>query len=230
MDHRRHYSFFFLCAVAALGLATFKGIHGVEFVVTNNAETTPGGTRFNNELGADYTKQTMDAATNFIWNIFQQNTDADRKNVATVTLTVENREGIAATSGDVIHVGADYIKGIQGDIKTDFNGVLYHEMTHVWQWSGANSNTGLIEGIADFVRLKAGYAPSHWVGAGGGDRWDQGYDVTARFLDYCEGLRSGFVAELNKKMRDTYSDDYFNQLLGKPVDQLWREYKAAYGG
>ncbi|CAI0445646.1 unnamed protein product [Linum tenue] len=67
--------------------------------------------------------------------------------------------------------------------------------------------------MADYVRLKAGYAPSHWVGPGKGDRWDQGYDVTARFLEYCEGVRGGFVAELNKKS----------------VDQLWRDYKAKYG-
>jgi hypothetical protein len=104
--------------------------------------------------------------------------------------------------------------------------VLYHEMTHIWQWSGP---TGVVEGIADFVRLKADYAPSHWVQPGGEDRWDEGYSVTARFLDYCNGLRDGFVAELNKKMRDSYSDNYFVELLGKTVDQLWSDYKAQYG-
>jgi hypothetical protein len=36
-------------------------------------------------------------------------------------------------------------------------GVLYHEVTHVWQWNGqGRANGGLIEGIADYVRLKAG--------------------------------------------------------------------------
>ncbi|KAI3774689.1 hypothetical protein L1987_49249 [Smallanthus sonchifolius] len=116
-----------------------------------------------------------------------------------------------------------------GDLKNEFSGVIYHEMTHVWQWSGNGSTpSGLIEGIADFVRLKAGYIPSHWVQPGQGDKWDQGYDVTARFLDYCEGLRRGFVAELNKKMRYVYSVDYFVDLVGKTVDQLWSEYKAAY--
>ncbi|KAF5814083.1 hypothetical protein HanPI659440_Chr03g0112451 [Helianthus annuus] len=104
---------------------------------------------------------------------------------------------------------------------------LYHEMTHIWQWNGkGQAPGGLIEGIADYVRLKAGYAPSHWVQPGQGDRWDQGYDVTARFLDYCNGLRDGFVAELNKKMRDGYNDGFFVDLLGKTVDQLWAEYKA----
>lgn len=86
--------------------------------------------------------------------------------------------------------------------------------------------SGLIEGIADYVRLKSGYISETWVEPGGGNRWDEGYDVTARFLDYLERVRSGLVAELNRKMRNEYSDDYFRQLLGKPVDELWTEYKT----
>nr|CAB3499290.1 unnamed protein product [Digitaria exilis] len=103
--------------------------------------------------------------------------------------------------------------------------------THVWQWDGqGQANGGLIEGIADYVRLKAGYAPGHWVQPGQGDRWDQGYDVTARFLDYCDSLKPGFVALLNAKMKDGYTDDFFAQILGKSVQQLWQDYKAKYGG
>lgn len=48
------------------------------------------------------------------------------------------------------------------------------------------------------------------------------------FSQYCNGLRNGFVAELNRKMKDSYSDDYFVQLLGKNVDGLWMNYKAGY--
>jgi len=215
---------FFLSSL--LVLAALHGTHAVEYVVTNRAETTPGGVRFNNELGVDYTRETMLTATNFIWNLLQQSNDADKKSVERVSLFVDDMEGIAYASNNEIHVGANYIGNITADIKWDFNGVLYHEMTHIWQWSGP---TGVVEGIADFVRLKADYAPSHWVQPGGGDRWDEGYSVTARFLDYCNGLRDGFVAELNKKMRDSYSDNYFVELLGKTVDQLWSDYKAQYG-
>lgn len=72
----------------------------------------------------------------------------------------------------------------------------------------------LIEGIANYVRL-------NWVEPGGRERFDQGYDVTARFLDYNDGrMGSGFVAALNAKMRDGHSDDFFVDLLGKTVDQL----------
>lgn len=62
---------------------------------------------------------------------------------------------------------------------------------------------------------------------GQGDRWDQGYDVTARLLDYCDSLKPGFVAQLNAKMKAGYSDDFFAQILGKNVQQLWQEYKQS---
>ncbi|KAB1208455.1 hypothetical protein CJ030_MR7G022687 [Morella rubra] len=223
------YLSFFLSSL--LVLATLHGILAVEYVVTNSAETTRGGARFNNELGVDYTRQTMVSASNFVWNIFQQSNEAERKSVPRVSLIVEVMEGIAYAINNEIHVGAGYIEGIKGDIKTDFNGVLYHEMTHIWQWPGSNTprSRNLTEGIADFVRLKANYVPDGWVQPGGGSHWDAGYSVTARFLDYCNGLKDGFVAELNKKMRTGYNDNYFVELLGKTADQLWSEYKARYG-
>lgn len=210
-------------------LSAMLGIEGVQYTVTNNAATTAGGARFVRDIGAQYTLQTMDASTGFIWRTFLQNSAADRKNVQKVSLFIDDMDGVAYTSNDQIHVSARYIQGYSGNVKTEFTGVLYHEMTHVWQWNGnGQAPGGLIEGIADYVRLKAGYAPSHWVKAGQGDRWDQGYDVTARFLDYCNGLRNGFVGELNKKMRNGYSNNYFVDLLGKTVDQLWKDYKAKY--
>ncbi|KAI8532734.1 hypothetical protein RHMOL_Rhmol11G0236600 [Rhododendron molle] len=165
----------------------------------------------------------MSSATDFIWKTFQQTSNADRNNVPKVSLSIDSNNGI--------HVSANYIQKYTGNVKTEITGVMIHEMTHVWQWNG-NGQTprGLIEGIADFVRLKAGYAPGHWVKPRKGDRWDQGCDVAAHFLDYCEGLKSGFVAELNKKMRTGYSGNYFVELLGKTVDQLWSDYKAKYNG
>ena len=144
---------------------------------------------------------------------------------------IENGEGVAFAVSNEIHVNANYLENYSGDVKREFTGLLYHEMTHTWQWD-ENGQTpgGLTEGIADFVRLQANYIPSFWVlQPGQGDRWDQGYDFTARFLDYCNCLRNGFVAELNKKMRTDYSADYFVDLLGKTVDQLWSDYKAKYG-
>ncbi|XP_027157839.1 uncharacterized protein LOC113759460 [Coffea eugenioides] len=221
---------FFLSSLAVILLvAVIQGTNAVKYTVTNTAASTPGGARFRRDIGVQYSKQTLNSATNFIWRIFQENTWADRKNVQKVDMFVDDINGVAYTISNQIHVSARYIKGYSGNVRREITGVLYHEMTHVWQWNGnGRAPGGLIEGIADYVRLKAGYAPSHWVKPGQGDRWDQGYDVTARFLDYCNSRKNGFIAQLNKKMRNGYSNHYFVELLGKSVDQLWKDYKAKF--
>ncbi|KAJ9551993.1 LOW QUALITY PROTEIN: hypothetical protein OSB04_016038 [Centaurea solstitialis] len=216
---------FFLLFLAIL--ATLQLIAALDYTVQNPAATTPGGIRFTNDIGVNHTIKTLSTATAFIWKTFQQNTDADKKKVARVGVFIDDMDGVAYAMNDNIHVSAKYIKGFSGDVKTEITGVLYHEMTHVWQWNGkGHAPGGLIEGDCGF--REAGYAPRHWVQPGQGNRWDQGYDVTARFLDYCNGLRSCFIADLNKKMRDGYSDKFFVDLLGKTVDQLWTEYKAKH--
>ncbi|KAG5238756.1 plant basic secretory family protein [Salix suchowensis] len=205
-------------ALSLLVLLAINTVSAVDYTVTNRATGSAGGARFNTDIGVDYSKQTLASATDFIWRTFQQTNAADRKDIQTVNLFIDVMDGVPYSVNNEIHVG------------DKITGVLYHEMTHVWQWNGnGQAPVGLIEGIADFVRLKANYAPSHWVQPGQGDKWDQGYDVTAKFLDYCNGLRNGFVAELNKKMRTGYSAQYFVDLLGKTVDQLWVDYKAWYG-
>ncbi|XP_041011115.1 uncharacterized protein LOC121254940 [Juglans microcarpa x Juglans regia] len=211
-------------------LAAIQGIGAVDYTITNTASNTPGGVRFDNDIGSEYSLQTLASTTDFIWRLFQQTNDADKKNVQKVSLFIDDMDGVAYASNNEIHVSAKYINGYTGDLKREITGVLYHEMTHIWQWNGNNETPGgLIEGIADFVRLRSGYAPGHWVQPGQGDKWDQGYDVTARFLDYCNDLRNGFVAELNKKIISGYNANYFVDLLGKSVDQLWSDYKAKYG-
>ncbi|KAG6789754.1 hypothetical protein POTOM_005878 [Populus tomentosa] len=216
--------------LSLLVLLAINAVSAVDYTVTNRASATAGGARFTRDIGVDYSKQTLASATDFIWRTFQQSNAADRKNVQTVNLFIDVMGGVAYATNNEIHVSNDYMGNYSGDVRREITGVLYHEMAHIWQWNG-NGQTpgGLIEGIADFVRLKANYAPSHWVQAGQGDRWDHGYDVTAKFLDYCNGLRNGFVAELNKKMKTGYSAQFFVDLLGKTVDQLWKDYKAKYG-
>ncbi|KAL3730401.1 hypothetical protein ACJRO7_027419 [Eucalyptus globulus] len=222
-------SYFMLSSV--LIVASLNKIWAVEYTVSNTVQNTEGGAIFADRIGDAYARQTMMEATDFIWQVFQQATAADRKDVPRVSLIIDNLYDIAATAGSEIHFSANYLSKIQGD-KEEFTGVMYHEMTHVWQWDGrGNPSAGkVIEGIADFVRLRANLAPATWPRRGSGDSWGESSAVTAYFLDYCESQRNGFVAELNRKMRDGYSDDFFMQLLGRSADQLFSEYKARYGG
>ncbi|KAH0768354.1 hypothetical protein KY290_004296 [Solanum tuberosum] len=51
----------------------------VTYTVTNRDPNSAGGIRFTNAVGINYTKQTLVNSTNFIWAIFQQTVDADKK-------------------------------------------------------------------------------------------------------------------------------------------------------
>ncbi|XP_061373890.1 uncharacterized protein LOC133316183 [Gastrolobium bilobum] len=218
-----------LCFVLST-LAAAYGSMAMDYVVSNNAGNSIGAARFDKEIGAEYAKQTLSSAAEFIESLFQQNNNnnnADSKSVQKVSMIVENIDGVAFASNNNIHVSAGYIERYPGDIKKEITGVLYHEMAHLLQNDGmGEAPSGLIEGIADFVRMKAGYAAENWNPPCVGYDWCQGNEVTAHFLNYCDGIRNGFVADLNKKMKTGYSESYFSELLGKPVSQLWSDYKA----
>lgn len=50
----------------------------------------------------------------------------------------------------------------------------------MFQWTGENTcPSGVIEGIADWVRLKEGLGPPHWSRKG--ESWDQGYNITGEY-------------------------------------------------
>lgn len=133
--------------VPFLAIMAFATANAVQYEATNNAQGTSGGTRFDQEIGLDYSKQIMATASDFIWTTFEQQAPSDRKSVDLVTLIIESMDGVAYTSNNEIHFSAEYIAGYSGDVKTEFDGVIYHEMTHVWQWNGqGNAPGGLIEG------------------------------------------------------------------------------------
>ncbi|CAI0445628.1 unnamed protein product [Linum tenue] len=228
---------FLLSLLVSLSAAVAQVIN---FTAINTTPETAGGAIFTRQVGTNYTCHVMSNATNFIWtSVFRETTNGSRRDFSNVTLLVKDMDGVAYTSDNEISLSAQYVGNYSdggNDVRREVAGVVYHEMTHVWQWMGGGQGDiapgGLIEGIADFVRLRAGLAPppGRWVKPGEGDKWDQGYDVTAMFLDYCDGLRNdGFVAELNKKLRDDYNVTFFKELLGKSVDELWKDYKAKYG-
>ncbi|CAN0927025.1 Basic secretory protease (Fragments) [Linum grandiflorum] len=237
----------------SLTITCQAGIFPVTYTVHNIANHTLGGARFNKQIGPQTAVITMAAATNFTWTIFNQtaNHPTERKNITEITLFIDCDYGpilpAAHTKNTSIHIDANFLgnytanlrRQYKGNIRREFVGIVYHQMAAVWQWNGkGEAPKGLLSGIAEFVRMaahygnsqKAHYAP-RMVGMGPGrtDNWDEGYGVTAMFLDYCNNLKDGvFVAELNGKMKDGYSRGYFRELLGKSVDVLWQDYKSKY--
>lgn len=130
-----------------------------------------------------------------------------------------------------IHLSTRYIGSVKPELlKREITGVIVHEMVHCWQWNGCDAAPGgLIEGIADWVRLRADLSPPHWKRTSG-DRWDAGYQITAWFLDWLEDeYGPELVPRLNYMLKDVKYDEkeYWVDRCGlhKSVQQLWKEYK-----
>lgn len=148
--------------------------------------------------------------------------------------------GVAYTTGSdldddhkEIHFSLDYIHQISSNRKTDeIMGVLTHEMVHCYQYNAFGTCPGgLIEGIADWVRLNADLSPPHWKQEAS-EKWDAGYQQTGYFLQYLETrFGKGTVRRLNEKLRiERYEGKKFwTGLCGGPVEQLWGDYQKALG-
>ena len=152
-----------------------------------------------------------------------------------VTLILRSMPGVAYTTGrdldsdhKEIHFSTDYIAGVPNDRrKSEMLGVLRHEMVHCWQWAAKGTcPSGLIEGIADWVRLRSNLVPPHWKREWDGD-WDAGYQHTGYFLDYLEDrFGDGTVMKINEHLRDReYNEDSFwMECCHHPIKTLWKDY------
>ncbi|KAL0384268.1 UNVERIFIED_CONTAM: hypothetical protein Sradi_2821100 [Sesamum radiatum] len=200
-----------LISLLLIPSSLLQGILAVKFIVTNNARNHPGGLRFDREIGIPYTLQKMSTINQFIWNLFKQHSYSERKNIPVLNVFISDFTGAAAyTNGDFnINISAQVIQSYPpgpGRARFWFTSLMYHEMAHIFQWSGNRTAPGgLTEGIADYVMIKSSV---YW------------------WFSY---TKPGFTVELNKKMRYAYSDGYFVELLRKPVRQLWADYKNKYG-
>ncbi len=131
----------------------------------------------------------------------------------------------AATVGYEIKLNMDYHSRIEDD------GSIIHEMTHALMACPRydDSNFWLIEGIADYVRDKLGFATewsySHYEKGGA----LKGYMTTAHFLEWMESLRSGTVWDLSQLLAlDTYDETYFETWFGKQLDTLVTDYEQTH--
>ncbi|TFK70424.1 BSP-domain-containing protein [Pluteus cervinus] len=171
----------------------------------------------------------------FRWLYAPETIPAD---VQTILLVLRSMDGVAYTTGHrhfkEIHFSLDYIAKCSEDrdlAAKEIQGVLVHEVVHCYQYNAhGQCPGGLIEGIADFVRLQAGYEAPHWKQKGG-EKWDAGYSTTAYFLKWIETrYGTGTVIELNEAMKDRdYHRRIFKKLTGRPVRKLWKIYRRSLG-
>ncbi|MCG8581758.1 MAG: hypothetical protein MI866_17670 [Bacteroidales bacterium] len=158
--------------------------------------------------------------------------------------SIEDIETISAKGGNAPHINiffsSSYLKKKKGilsdeELIAEIVGVLYHELAHGYQYSpmgagGYATGTdyfGMIEGIADYVRLNAGYSSYEYRKPGG--HWNDGYKTTAFFIDWLHTKDTDFAYKLNQSAKTIvpWSWDLACQnILSVPVQDLWNEYQA----
>jgi PKD repeat protein len=151
-------------------------------------------------------------------------------------------EGVAATGGqnsDVIDMflSSQYLAGFYknngSNDKTmldEIKGILTHELTHAYQ----NNMEGYpyiadvyscVEGMADGVRIKAGYMPSSRRTGG---HWNDGYRVTGYFIEWLSTQDPDFIYKFNQSVLSAKPWSWSKltqQVFGKPVIEMWAEYQ-----
>ncbi|KAK8868144.1 peptidase of plants and bacteria-domain-containing protein [Apiospora arundinis] len=208
----------------------------------------PGSNIFLNAVGAP-AQVFSTAVQNVLSHLYRKSSPSPSPSPATqthqlhppptrsVTLILRSMGGVAYTTGldldddhKEIHLSLEYVANINPAARRahEITGVLTHELVHCHQWNGQGAAPGgLIEGIADWVRLQCGLAPPHWEKGHRAAKWDAGYQHTAYFLEYLEGrFGEGTVRRLNEKLRvEKYEEKAFwTGTLGRPVEQLWKDY------
>ncbi|KAL3708060.1 hypothetical protein TMatcc_006043 [Talaromyces marneffei ATCC 18224] len=209
--------------------------------------TSPGGRPHNSDNG-DALKSPIPSFKPFI------------PPTRSVTIILKDFNGVAYTNGTdldddhkEIHFSLSYINHVCKDDPqplAELKGVLTHELVHCYQHTapdGGNDDVprppgGLIEGIADFVRLKAGLGAAHWQKPKSAlDRasgWDAGYQHTAYFLAWLEDVRfgkgaigllndrllkTGYLGETEEQKKNKKQPGFWRDLFGVEVDDLWKE-------
>lgn len=160
--------------------------------------------------------------------------DDARPPTRSVTLVLREYDGLAYTTGidldrdhKEIHLNLNYVKKVK-EPRHEILGVLCHELVHCFQWAAEGTCPGgLIEGVADWVRLRAGLGAKHWKQEAEG-KWDGGYQHTGYFLEYLEQrFGNGTVRKLNACLKSGKYDEkklFGDCCDGHNVEALWKDY------
>ncbi|MFC5703157.1 carbohydrate binding domain-containing protein [Cohnella faecalis] len=147
--------------------------------------------------------------------------------------------GVAGTSGTgseaLVAFGAGYMRDYTNNsgkpLREELFAVLYHELTHVYQYDDQRyGQIGyMIEGMASAMTYKAGIYDRYSYPTGG--TWQDGYGNTANFFRWVDEHRHpGFLRELNASLNPFDGVDWtpsaIEQITGVDVTTLWNEYQS----
>lgn len=124
------------------------------------------------------------------------------------------------------------------DVARKIAGILHHEITPMDEnddkapGEGTYPNLGnVLEGVADFVRFRAGYLPLHAMPTKTGAWDDEGHWKPAFFLLWVDDVHTDFLYGMNLSMGAgdgvVWWTATFHAVTGQTVEEPWAEYEAS---
>jgi hypothetical protein len=214
-------------------------------VVLRIVDTGTGGQRFMMALGGttEGVTATVQQMGREICRYLYRSADEVRP-ANEIELTVEpNLPFPAGKSGNIgkvkVQFSGSYIANYTGDVAKEVKGILYHEMTHIYQnddkpeGQGPGGWAGLAEyyeSHGDAVRTHFGHTSCGAPNKSG--TWDRGaYCARAHWWLFLENKYPGFLYQLNLQMKGgdgmVWTPARGATIVGKPFEELWNEYRAA---
>jgi hypothetical protein len=199
--------------------------------------SSPGVSAFLSAVNVGHALQ--EAVTTTLDLLYADLAPSDIPPTRSVTLIIHDFEGVAYTTGTEldddhkeIHLSSNYIARTDRlRLAAEMRGVLVHEMVHCWQWAAQGTAPGgLVEGMADWVRLRARLGPPHWKRVWRGCTWDAGYEKTGYFLDWLEETEGeGTVRRINMALREGgyEHEGFWIGCCRQSVESLWKRYGDA---
>ncbi|WP_062058215.1 basic secretory protein-like protein [Aquimarina longa] len=125
-------------------------------------------------------------------------------------------------------------------VKYELYGVLWHELTHGYQFNPVTSDDqykpgydyfAFLEGEADLVRINAGYHKTRHPDLGfDGHKYLSGYTPSGFFLKWIvDTYDDDFIYKFNASVKTINPWSFkaaFQEILQKDIDVLWNEYTA----
>lgn len=136
-----------------------------------------------------------------------------------------------AENHKAIHLSTDYIEKLEGGHHREIEGILLHQIAICFSYGGLGTcPTGIIEGIADFVRLRGNLASPDWNVQRMERHWDAGNETTAYFFDFLSAIIPNLVPLLISKLAtEKWNDgECLETLMGvslEVVEEVWRGYR-----
>ena len=168
---------------------------------------------------------------------------AEVRPASELELNIRDYDGVAAKWGDIGKIGIEistrHIQNVKNegrDVAKEIKGILYHEMTHMYQnddkpegrWSGL---AAYYEAGADAVRIRYGFAPDGCRPGKNGNWYDHSYCTGGWWWLWVDTKHPDFLYKLNLLMKGrdmkAFTPEDATAIAGVSLDALWTEYKTA---